>query len=282
MTMMVEPPTSGLQDVFRLASALRQASGFLPSHLRTEGEIVAVILAGRELGLPPMVALRSVHLIKGKVVLAADVQLGLMRRAGVRVRWLKDGTDGEAVLELTRTGDAPHVQRFTMEMAKQAGLLSNDTWRKHPAAMLRARCVSAAGKAYMPDALAGCYVPGELDEVEPAPVLSVVPALPAQTAPAAEERPQTPAPAPKALPAGPEGVPPDAPAQTVDSWDAAREMFVGKLKATTTVDEMRAWMGEVSRHQLPHSFRTVLWGMLCQHAGDLGITPDQLRQKGAR
>jgi hypothetical protein len=157
---------SDLPAIFTLAKALSKAQGFIPQHLKSEGEIAAVVLAGMELGLQPMVALRSLSLIKGKVVLAADVQLALMIRAGAKVRWLSDGTDGHAKLEVTRNGQAPYVSQFSLDMARKAGL-TGDNWQKHPAAMLRARCVSSAGRAIMPDVLAGCYVPGEIED-EPA------------------------------------------------------------------------------------------------------------------
>jgi hypothetical protein len=159
---------SDLPAIFTLAKALSKAQGFIPQHLKNEGEIAAVILAGQELGLAPMISLRSLRLIKGNVTLAADVQLALMIRAGAKIRWISDGSDGHAKLEVTRPGQAPYVSQFSLEMAKKAGLLNNDNYQKHPASMLRARCVSSAGRAYMPDVLAGCYVPGEIEEDVPA------------------------------------------------------------------------------------------------------------------
>lgn len=153
---------SELPAIFTLARALTKASGFLPQHLRNEGEIAAVVLAGRELGIPPMAAIRSIKLIKGNVTLDASMQLALMVRAGCKVRWIADGTAGRAELELTRPGQAPYTSHYSLEDAQKAGLTSNETWKKHPGAMLRARCVTIAGKAYCPDVLSGVYLPDEL------------------------------------------------------------------------------------------------------------------------
>lgn len=162
-----------LPQIFRLASALIKATGFIPSHLKNEGEIAAVILAGRELGLQPMVSLRSIAMVKGKPVLAADVMLGLMLRAGVKHEWVSDGSPAQgnvARIRLERPGHEPYVSSFSLEDAQRAGLASNDNYKKHQGAMLRARAVSAGGRAYCPDVLSGCYVPGELGEEEtPAP-----------------------------------------------------------------------------------------------------------------
>lgn len=153
-----------LPALFKLAHALVQAKGFIPSHLRNEGEIVATILAGRELGLPPMTALRSIYIVEGKVSLASDLQLALMLRAGVRSEWLET-SDKAAKLRLERPGSKPAVFSYTLEQAKRAGLAGKGNWEKHTEAMLRARCVSAAAKAYAPDVLAGVYVPDEIEEI---------------------------------------------------------------------------------------------------------------------
>jgi hypothetical protein len=158
----------GLSDVLTMAKSLKLAGGFLPPHLKNEGEIVAVVLAGRELGIPPMASIRSIKLVKGNVTLDAAMQLALMVRAGAKVKWLKDGSDGEAVLRLERPGQEPHESKYTAAMARAAGL-TGDNWQKHQPAMLRARAVTSAGKAYMPDVLAGVYLPDELPEEAPAP-----------------------------------------------------------------------------------------------------------------
>jgi len=155
---------SELPQIFALASKLMQARGFIPQHLKTEGEVAAAIIAGRELGLQPMTALRSIYLVNGKVGLSADMQLALMKRAGIRHEWIADGSDCKAArLKLERNGDRPYIQSYTIEDADRAGLLRNPTWKAHTPAMLRARCVSSAGRAYAPDVLSGVYVPEELE-----------------------------------------------------------------------------------------------------------------------
>lgn len=153
-----------MSETFELANMLVKTQGILPQSIRTPGECVAVILTGRELGLPPMASLRLISLLRGKVAIDSACQLGLMQRAGAKIQWLTDSRDPkEALLRITRPGNEPFDSHYTIEMAKNAELLSNNTWKKYPAAMLRARAVSAAGKAYMPDVLAGVYLPGEIE-----------------------------------------------------------------------------------------------------------------------
>ena len=155
-----------LDDVLRLADALDDCRT-LPDHIKTKGDIVATVLRGQELGWGPMASLRLLSNIRGKEVIDAAGQLGLMKtKAGISFVWSQTDNDA-AVLELTVDGKKVPAVSFTTADAKRAGLGGN-TWSKHTGAMLRARCVSKAAKMYAPHVLAGCYVPGEIpsdDEV---------------------------------------------------------------------------------------------------------------------
>lgn len=130
---------------------------------------LSVILAGAELGLSPMVSIRHVFLVEGKVGLSAEIMLALIIRAGVRYRWTEK-TAEKATLWLHRAGQDPHEQSFTIEEARRAGLVGGDgqkgkfNWRAYPAAMLRARAISAAARAYCPDVTNGCYTREEMED----------------------------------------------------------------------------------------------------------------------
>lgn len=152
-----------LPALFDLAKQL-VPTGMLPVHLKTPGQVVAVILAGRELGMPPMRALRSLTLVKGKVVESADSQLGRFKAAGGKATFEKHD-DTEAVLRLTHPNGDEHVERFTMTDAKRAGLTSNNTWTSYPRAMLRSRVITAGLKSIGWDGGAGVYEPDEAREM---------------------------------------------------------------------------------------------------------------------
>lgn len=175
-----------LGDVFQLARALKGAVGFIPKALDTEGKIAACILAGREMGIPPMQSLRGIHIIDGKPTFDATLIMAriMERIPGIRVEWIR--SDAEvAELRLQRPGHAPYTQRFTIEEAKSAGLTGKDNWRKYPAAMLRARCISAAARAYTPDVFGGAvYAHGEIggEEEQPAEIAVQVETRPAPAA----------------------------------------------------------------------------------------------------
>lgn len=138
-------------------------SGFLPSHIKTPEQAVAVMLTGRELGIPTMTALRSIAVIQGKPTLAAELMAALIERdygpLGLRV---EETNDGGCTVSYWKPGWPDRKSyEFTIEQAKQAGL-TGDNWRKYPAAMLRARCISAVAKMAFQATLGGLYTAEEM------------------------------------------------------------------------------------------------------------------------
>ena len=153
-----------LAEVFRLADRLAEAKGFIPTHLLgNPNGIAAAILTGIELGLGPMEAMRSIHIVEGKPTLAADLMLARAIRAGVKPTWLQ--SDARlASLKLERPGFAPYTSNFSIDDAKNAGLAGRGNWTKYAPAMLRARAVSAGMRAFCPDVLgSNVYTPDELE-----------------------------------------------------------------------------------------------------------------------
>ena len=198
-------------DAWKLAQTLADAGDMVPKQYnRNPSTIMAAIIMGAEMGFGPMQSLRSIHVVEGKPEFASEVQLALMIQGGVKHRWV-ESTDEKAVVELTRAGFEPHVESFTIEEAKQADLSfmtkSNrpGMWTKYPKAMLRARCISSAGRAFCPDLLRGTYASGEIsgeDPIEahvieqrvavrrePEPEVSRRPPIPAEGSPECEALP---------------------------------------------------------------------------------------------
>ena len=154
---------ASLADVLRLADTLAQArGGFIPSHFQNSAQVAAVILAGRELGVGPMAALRSFYLVNGKLGMDASFVSGRMLAHGIALEWLRDD-DECASVRLSRAGMPPYVSTFSRADAERAGLWGSATWRKYPRAMLRARAITAGARAYAADAFSGSvYTPDEL------------------------------------------------------------------------------------------------------------------------
>jgi RecT family len=159
-------------------------------------DVFATIMAGLEVGLAPMAALRGIHIIKGRPALSADamVALALSRGAAEYFRCI-ESTDAVATYETKRHGQPLRRMSFSIQEAERAKLLgkSDSNWANYPAAMLRARAKSALARDVYPDVLAGIYTADELmggahDEVidvEVTPPSASEDSAPAESAPAA-------------------------------------------------------------------------------------------------
>lgn len=165
-------------DGFGALAARFAKSALIPDALRNkEADVFVTLLAGHELGLPPMAALRGIHVISGKPILTADTMVALVLSSGACEYFiLVEGDDESATYETKRVG-APHSSRqtWTMSDAKRASLLSNANWTKNPRAMLRARAKSILARDVYPDVLAGCYEEGEAAEISGEPTVTVGP-----------------------------------------------------------------------------------------------------------
>ena len=141
-------------------------ASLLPSHLRGKpADVYLIAMTGHELGMSALQAIRSIHVIEGKPTLSADGMASLVTaRSSVCVYLMPvEMTDVVCTYETQRVGHpAPVRYSFSMEDAKRAGLVGKGNWSKFPAAMLRARCVSALCRAVYPDLVAGIYDPDEL------------------------------------------------------------------------------------------------------------------------
>ena len=155
-------------------------TGFLPDHIKNGPQAAAIILAGRELGMEPMRALRSLSLVKGKITEAADSQLARFKSDGGRAVF-SELSDTAAVLSLTHPNGDKHTETFTLDDARKAGLLSSGMYSKFPKAMLRSRAITAALKSIGWEGGSGVYDPSELvaEPAAPEPVREIVHQAPA-------------------------------------------------------------------------------------------------------
>jgi hypothetical protein len=166
-------------DVLGPTALVAAASSLAPDALRGKPhDALIVLMAGRELGLAPMQSMRMLGVIKGKVTLAADATVALVRRSGECLQWrLVESTASKATYLTQRKGDTePTTLTWTIEQAQRAGLTGGQGWRSYPEAMLRARCAAALARIVYPDLVAGIYDPDELSTpVEaPKPVVQVL------------------------------------------------------------------------------------------------------------
>jgi len=145
------------------------ASGFLPQHIKTVDQFMAIAMKGQEVGLPPMQAVSQINMIQGKPTISSEAMLALVFKSlptcDIAYRAL---TNEECVIEARRSPDGQYSKfSFSMSDARLAGISSKDNWKKYPRAMLKARCISEMCRSLFPDCIAGIsYTPEEI-EVQP-------------------------------------------------------------------------------------------------------------------
>ena len=141
--------------------AMLVASRLLPDAIKTPEMAVGIVLKGRELGTPPMVSLSHIHMVNGKPTLSAELMMSMALQASHDV-WLAESTAERATVKGVRKGSSREQSlTFTMDEAKQAGVTGKQVWRQYPAAMLRARAISAFMRMAMPDVLMGASYTAE-------------------------------------------------------------------------------------------------------------------------
>lgn len=152
-----------ISDLLQLGTIL-VGTGFLPTSIKTPEQAVAVMLKGQELAIPPMYALSNIAVINGKPTVGAELMLSLIYRDhGDDAITFTAATDAIATVSYKRRGWSTRQSfSFSMDDAKTAGLATGATWTKYPAALLRARCVSAVARMAFPDSIGGMYTPEEM------------------------------------------------------------------------------------------------------------------------
>lgn len=163
------PPPPDFDALLRLGESL-VPTRMLPEHINSPGAFAAIVLAGHELGLPMMRALRSLQMVKGKVTEAADSMLARFKSDGGRSRWIVlNEVRGE--LWLRHPNGDEHIEVFTVEMAEAAGLTrpgrngEPSMYHKFPVAMMRSRAITAGLKSLGWEGGVGAYDPDELSDL---------------------------------------------------------------------------------------------------------------------
>lgn len=136
----------------------------------TPQAVMSTLLAGRELGLQSMAALRAIHIIEGKPTLSADLIRALVIRSGLAEYFRCSERSAEKATFVTkRTGDPEMSLTVTIgEMrtawAKDQAAWDKSAWGKNPADMLVARAGSKLARLVYPDVVHGVYTREEIED----------------------------------------------------------------------------------------------------------------------
>jgi hypothetical protein len=176
-------------EELKYVAGLIIGGGIAPDSYKNDAKKIALgIMAGAEVGLPPLAALRNIAIINGRPAIYGDGLAGLVQRSGKvksvvvqKVGVVPGESDGPEKykddfgfeVRVWRTGqDEPYIGRFTVGDAKRAKLWMNPKrapWMQYPQRMLMIRARTFAYRDAFADSLEGLMVREELEDI-PAPV----------------------------------------------------------------------------------------------------------------
>lgn len=144
------------------ASALVK-TGFLPNAIKTPEQALAIILTGRELGIPAMAALNSINVIQGKPTVSPQLMIALINRSGCLEDIRFDVQSDRCTVTMKRKGRTPHTETFGVEQAKALGLMTKANYNQQAVTMFKWRAVAACARVVFPDVILGLYTHEEIN-----------------------------------------------------------------------------------------------------------------------
>lgn len=132
--------------------------------------VVAIFLAARELGIPPMQAINGgLYIVQGRVFLSSQMMNLLIRRKGHSIkRVIHNATICTLKGKRRDNGDEAEVS-FTYASAESIGLTKNPVWKNYPEVMLYNRASSMLAKQLFADCIGNASVEDEIDFVDITP-----------------------------------------------------------------------------------------------------------------
>lgn len=217
---------ASVADVVKLAGYIC-GTEFVPNGFRGSAPATAAaILYGREIGVAPMTALQTLHVIHGRVGMAAELMRASVLAAGHEIEFTETTTNVCRVRGRRRGSQTWTEVAWSMGDARQAGL-NGDGWRKYPRAMLVARASAELCRLVFPDVTHGLAA---VEEIDAGPADDTTPQTPPRLVSRRGRRgtanPAGPVPGPDAAPPPPGDepptvAPPETPPPAVDDLDAS-------------------------------------------------------------
>ena len=154
---------SQVTEVQRLGGLLA-ASGYF-SDAREMAQAAVKVLAGEELGIPPVAAMMGMYIVKGKIVLSGNLIASRIRAHGYNYRHKQFDSKGCVLEFVGKGGEILGESSFTEADARAAKCFS-DLYEKYPRNMFFNRAISNGAKWYTPEVFAGApvYVAEELGQ----------------------------------------------------------------------------------------------------------------------
>ena len=131
-----------------------EESGMFPGIKKAQA--VVKIMAGQELGFPPVFSMMNIDIVLGRVRLNSQVLAALVKRDSVYDYQVKEHSEKVCILSFTKKGSEVYESTFSIADAQRAGLVkAGSGWMTYPKAMLFARALSQGAKIVCPHLIAG-------------------------------------------------------------------------------------------------------------------------------
>lgn len=152
------------------------SSGIVPRGIDTPQKAIIILMDAREVGIPPMTALKGGYPVNGKVAYEGWIALTLIRQRvkGAILKFIEK-SEAAAIIDTWRPGDQTDEKgnpiftryEFTAEDAISAGLNVKDTYKKYPIDMLLWRAVGRMKRFHYPDVTSGAPLVEEIEYIPP-------------------------------------------------------------------------------------------------------------------
>jgi len=142
-----------------------QKSGMFPQ-LSNAGQMLAIILAGRERGYSSMTSLMNIHIVNGRPGFSGALIAAELKRASVDFD-VMETDETHCVINFRRQGKPDFVYKWTLEEARRAKKIPakpDSVWATYPQDMLYWRCLTAGARKFAPDAIMGLHMEDELTD----------------------------------------------------------------------------------------------------------------------
>lgn len=135
--------------------------------MKESTQALALMLTAQAEGQHPATITQDYDIIQGKATRKTHSVLARFQQAGGKVEWhALTETKADATFTPPPGAGSPLRMDWTIDMARRAGLVEKDNWRRYPRAMLRARCIAEGVRATYPAAIGGFLVPEEAQDLD--------------------------------------------------------------------------------------------------------------------
>jgi hypothetical protein len=157
-----------IDDVSRVAQMMAK-SGFFDD-AKSAAQAGVKIMAGMELGIPPVAAVRGVYVLDGNTCLSSGLLAALIKQHPRYDYKVVEATDERAELAFFEGGERQGTASFSMEEARSIDhgskkLAQKDNWQNYPSDMCFSRALSRGRRRFCPDIGNGIYTPDEMGAV---------------------------------------------------------------------------------------------------------------------